>query len=213
MTSAPANKMKSARVKLSRKLIVEKALSIVRGEGLNALTMRRVATDLNTGAMSLYRHVSDRDDLLLSMMDHVATGIEQPTKQSDHRAEILAIMLTLHRTFRDDPWVVNVLLFEGRGSLKILPLLERLFSALAQLGCDTRLAIEYYSLLINYAYGENLSHQTKTERWRAQEDLNGQTFADYPSTKEVFEAERVSFEETFERNIKRIIEGIKPNAR
>src|SRR5690606_28095546 len=49
---------------LSRDLIVETAQAVVRAEGLDAVSMRRVAQELGTGPASLYAHVSDKDELL-----------------------------------------------------------------------------------------------------------------------------------------------------
>lgn len=158
--------------------------------------------------MSLYRHVADRDDLLVGMMDHVALRIQPPVVQSDDREEIVAILMTIHREFRQDPWIVHVLLFEGRGSLKILPLFDRLFSALARLGCDATVAIDHYSLLMHYAYGESLSYQTKERRRSTQSDWSKDTFANYPATRAIGEAVKTWAYDEFERNIRRLVSTI-----
>ncbi|MCA1844227.1 MAG: TetR/AcrR family transcriptional regulator, partial [Actinobacteria bacterium] len=54
---------------LSRPLVVQAALALVDADGLEALTMPRLAEHLGVGTMSLYRHVQGKDDLL----DAVAT--------------------------------------------------------------------------------------------------------------------------------------------
>jgi AcrR family transcriptional regulator len=51
--------------------ITAAALRILDDEGLDALTMRRLADDLGAGAASLYRHVANRDELLVEIIDHV----------------------------------------------------------------------------------------------------------------------------------------------
>jgi AcrR family transcriptional regulator len=60
---------------LGREQIVRAAIAIADAEGLEAVTMRRVAQRLNTGAMSLYRHVPDKD-ALVSMMIETILGDE-----------------------------------------------------------------------------------------------------------------------------------------
>ncbi|MFJ8039873.1 TetR/AcrR family transcriptional regulator [Kitasatospora sp. NPDC096147] len=60
---------------LSRDRIVEAALGIVETEGLDALSMRRVAQELETGAASLYAHVSNKDELLEQLLDRVYAEI------------------------------------------------------------------------------------------------------------------------------------------
>ena len=66
---------------LSRAAIVEAALGIIDAEGLDAVSMRRIAQELGTGAASLYAHVADKDELLELIVDHImgewAGGYEQ----------------------------------------------------------------------------------------------------------------------------------------
>jgi AcrR family transcriptional regulator len=64
-----------AKTPLSEDAIVDAALSITRAEGLDAVTMRRVAAELDTGAASLYVYVRNRDELLRAMMDRVAATV------------------------------------------------------------------------------------------------------------------------------------------
>ena len=61
-----------AKAPLSENAIVDAAIAITRTEGLDAVTMRRVAAELDTGAASLYVYVRNRDELLRAMMDRVA---------------------------------------------------------------------------------------------------------------------------------------------
>ncbi|MBC6459995.1 TetR/AcrR family transcriptional regulator C-terminal domain-containing protein [Actinomadura sp. HBU206391] len=63
---------------LSQEAILETALRVLRAEGLDAVTMRRVAQELGTGPASLYAHVSNKDELLELMLDHIAAEISVP---------------------------------------------------------------------------------------------------------------------------------------
>jgi hypothetical protein len=53
--------------RLSREMVVAAAEEVVRREGVDALTMRRVARELGSSTMALYRHVRDRDELLAEL--------------------------------------------------------------------------------------------------------------------------------------------------
>jgi AcrR family transcriptional regulator len=64
-----------AKEPLSRELIVDTALGILRAEGLDAVTMRRVATALDTGPASLYVYVEGSDGLRMAMLDSILEGI------------------------------------------------------------------------------------------------------------------------------------------
>lgn len=63
---------------LSRQTIVAAARKILQAEGIDALSMRRVAADLGTGAASLYAHVANKDELLELLLDEVVGEIPLP---------------------------------------------------------------------------------------------------------------------------------------
>jgi len=65
----------SARRALSRQLIVDTALDVLRAEGMDAVSMRRVASELGTGPASLYAHVAGKDELLDLLYDEVVGTI------------------------------------------------------------------------------------------------------------------------------------------
>src|SRR3984957_2935756 len=67
-----STRARPAKAPLSESAIVDVALAITRAEGLDAVTMRRVAAELDTGAASLYVYVRNRDELLRAMLDRVA---------------------------------------------------------------------------------------------------------------------------------------------
>jgi len=60
---------------LSRERIVAAAIDVLDAEGLAGLTMRRVARELEAGAMSLYRHVASREELLDLVLDELAAHV------------------------------------------------------------------------------------------------------------------------------------------
>ncbi len=69
LTPPPAQQRRGGA--LDRARIVQAAVAIADDEGLDAVTMRRVAQALHTGAMSLYRHVPDKDALVSLMIDSI----------------------------------------------------------------------------------------------------------------------------------------------
>jgi AcrR family transcriptional regulator len=60
---------------LSRELIVATALDVLRAEGMDAVSMRRIASELGTGPASLYAHVANKDELLDLLYDEVVGTI------------------------------------------------------------------------------------------------------------------------------------------
>ena len=63
---------------LSREAIVAAALKILRAESIDAVSMRRVAAELGTGAASLYAHVANKDELLELVFDEVVGEVPLP---------------------------------------------------------------------------------------------------------------------------------------
>ena len=79
---------------LSRESIVETALAIVDAEGLDALSMRRVSQELNTGPASLYAHVGSKEQLVELVLDRVAADLELPVPDPERWREQVKEFLT-----------------------------------------------------------------------------------------------------------------------
>jgi AcrR family transcriptional regulator len=76
---------KPARRTITREAIVETALGVLDRDGLDALSMRRVAAEMGTGAAALYRHVANKDELLDLLLDRVIGEIEPPPPPDPER--------------------------------------------------------------------------------------------------------------------------------
>jgi AcrR family transcriptional regulator len=68
----------TAKIPLARHEIVQAALRIVRAEGIDAVSMRRIAAEFDTGPSSLYAHVANKDELLALMFDEMCGTIAVP---------------------------------------------------------------------------------------------------------------------------------------
>lgn len=93
----------------SRRQITAAAVSVADAEGLAAVTMRRVAAELGTGAASLYRHLDTRDDLLDLMIDDALREYVSPPVTGDWRADVVAEHLARLRFLRGRPWLVDAI--------------------------------------------------------------------------------------------------------
>ncbi|MET9343769.1 TetR family transcriptional regulator [Nonomuraea sp. NPDC003804] len=96
--------------KLTAEAIVEKALEIGDAEGLDAVTIRRLATDLGVTPMALYWHFKNKEQLLIGMADHLIAGFT-PKDAGDRpwHQELRDLVLGLIRTLRRYPCAKNVL--------------------------------------------------------------------------------------------------------
>lgn len=183
------------------------ALRLARAEGLEGVTIRRVAAELGVTPMALYRHVASREQLLLHLLDVVADGVEVPGPGAP-REQITAAMLSLHRAFRADPWVVQVLASEGLASPRILPLVEVLFAALLAEGLDDEQARQAYGVLLHYTYGEALvAHgvpvEARRRRMLADVDVDR-----YPAVAAVLAQRPAVAPDAYAANLERLLDGV-----
>ncbi|TDD81624.1 TetR family transcriptional regulator [Actinomadura darangshiensis] len=74
---------------LTQEFIVDTAIRVLDAEGLEAVTMRRVAQELGTGPASLYAHVSGKEELRELMLDRVAAEIRLPVPDPERWQEQL----------------------------------------------------------------------------------------------------------------------------
>jgi AcrR family transcriptional regulator len=99
-----------AKAPLSENAIVDAALAITAAEGLDAVTMRRVAAELDTGAASLYVYVRNRDELLRAMMDRVAGTVPRVTPEPERwREQVHDLMRGFREALDAHPGLASVL--------------------------------------------------------------------------------------------------------
>ncbi|MFD0820566.1 TetR/AcrR family transcriptional regulator C-terminal domain-containing protein [Micromonospora zhanjiangensis] len=91
--------------------VVRVAVTVADAEGLAALTMRRLATELGVATMSLYRHVVGRDALTLLMVDAVLAEEQFPPERAPNgwRARLEAAARSMWTVFRRHPWAAEAM--------------------------------------------------------------------------------------------------------
>ncbi|MBB5907159.1 TetR/AcrR family transcriptional regulator [Actinoalloteichus hymeniacidonis] len=92
---------------LSRARIVAVAIEIADADGLDAVSMRRIAEQLGSGTMSLYRHVSGKDDLTVAMVDTVTEAYAYPDADGlDWRARMHLLAKHDWDMYEAHPWLL-----------------------------------------------------------------------------------------------------------
>ena len=94
---------------------VAAALAVADAEGLAAVSMRRVAGDLGSGTASLYRYITNRDELVDLMVDAVQGENPLPESTQDWRTDLAAVAHGLRDTLLRHPWLAGEM--TGRPSL------------------------------------------------------------------------------------------------
>ncbi|MFI7424155.1 TetR/AcrR family transcriptional regulator [Nonomuraea sp. NPDC049684] len=96
--------------KLGARAIAERALEIGDTEGLDAVTIRRLATDLGVTPMALYWHFKNKDQLLVGMADHLIGGfVPEPADERPWQDQLRDLTQGLIRVLRTHPCAKNVI--------------------------------------------------------------------------------------------------------
>ncbi|NUP65924.1 MAG: TetR family transcriptional regulator [Nonomuraea sp.] len=96
--------------KLTAQAIAERALEIGDTEGLDAVTIRRLATDLGVTPMALYWHHKNKEQLLVGMADHLIGGFApEPADERPWQEQLRDLAEGLIRTLRTHPCAKNVI--------------------------------------------------------------------------------------------------------
>jgi len=141
------------RARLTREEIARAALALADAEGLEAVSMRRVAATLDAGTMSLYHYVRTKAELIELMGDEmmaevlVAPGELPP----DWRSALRAIATRTVATFRAHPWAIEQPpSTPGPNALRHF---DQCLEAVAGLEIDIPARIEIIAMIDDYAFG------------------------------------------------------------
>jgi AcrR family transcriptional regulator len=135
---APRRRLRGA---LTRDAIVDAAIAVLDDGGLAELTMRAVAERLGTGAMSLYRHVANRDELLDLVVARLLADAGRDLRWTgEWRTDLAAVARAVRAALLDRPDLTVLLTSrsgEGSGSLAAL---DAVLGVLRGAGFDPRQA-------------------------------------------------------------------------
>ncbi|MBB4238651.1 TetR/AcrR family transcriptional regulator [Rhizobium esperanzae] len=152
--SPPSGREPRGEQPLSLPRIVATAVELLDSEGLDGLKMRRLADRLGSGAMSLYWHVGNKDEVLDLALDSVLEyrGPAQVDAPDDWRGQIVHMLTDWRAGMLRHPWSAALLPRRALGP-NILSRLERLSRTLSSAGvADADLNVAIWSLW-NYVIG------------------------------------------------------------
>jgi AcrR family transcriptional regulator len=218
------------RARFNREEIAEAALAIADAEGIDAVSMRRVASELGAGTMTLYHYVRTKDELL-ALMDNAIMGevlIPDDEMPSGWREAMTEIARRSRDAFERHPWAL-----EGLADAQIGPNairhMEQSVAAVAGIDADFATKMEIVHLIDEYVFGYAVhtrapgpADPAQQEEWRRrafafidEEVARG----DFPHLTELLSdggmAElwtkieaAATDEERFERGLRRVLDGI-----
>lgn len=148
---------------LNRDQIVRAAMMIADAEGVQAATIRRIAAELGSAAMSLYRHVFSKEDLLDLMLDAVFGEIALPEQPSgDWRADLRAFAYESRAVFKRHPWVLPLMVSRPTLGPHYLRWFEFSLAAIADQGLDIATMTKVSGMVSAYV-GATASYEVAEE--------------------------------------------------
>jgi AcrR family transcriptional regulator len=218
----------SRQPRYTREQIAAVALAIADAEGIEGVSMRRVARTLGAGTMTLYHYVPTKHDLLTLMDDAVVAELLIPDAElaGGWREALAQIARRSRAAFRRHPWMINT---QRDGDARVGPNgmrhIEQSLAAVAGTGLSNEEKMELISLVDDYVFGFTLRNDAGEEftdewihavgRYLAEQLLTG----DFPHVRELVGnddpetavrriATATTADERFERGLTRLLDGV-----
>ncbi|MFG3050705.1 TetR/AcrR family transcriptional regulator [Kitasatospora sp. NPDC048239] len=139
------------RTTLTPQRIAEAAIAIADAEGLDAVTMRRLATTLGVAPMAAYRYVSGKDELIELMVDSVYGELALPDPAAGWRDTMRTLATRLRAKTLAHPWTVRATAVPLTPNQLAVP--ERAFAALTGQGLDADTMMAVFRTVTGYVRG------------------------------------------------------------
>jgi AcrR family transcriptional regulator len=220
----------------SRADVANAAIAVADAEGIEAVSMRRVAAELGLGTMSLYHYVRGKDELLDVMSDEILGRqlVDDAELHKGWRAGLRAIAVATQRNFERHPWIIGAMrprprAVPGPNSLRHF---DQSVAAVIDTDVDLQTKMEIITLVDDYVFGFSLRAFVAGLEAREEEAEPGwmQAVFDYmsgeletgayPNVQRIVEANRAAGGKDedlpamaldggrFERGLERLLDGI-----
>jgi AcrR family transcriptional regulator len=148
------------RARVTREQVLAAALELADEGGLAAVTMARVGARLGVEAMSLYRHIGNKEEMLDGLVDRIFAEIEVPVDATDWHEALRRRAVSVHAALRRHPWAIGLMESRALPGPATLGHHDAMVGLLFRAGFNGRLATRVYNLLDSYIYGFALQEAT-----------------------------------------------------
>jgi AcrR family transcriptional regulator len=196
--------------------VVAAAIDIADREGVDALTIRRVAEACGLSPMGLYRHVRDKDDLLDRIVDAVVgPGLQDLQASGPWDQQVADLFRHLRRLFLDHPGVAVLCVLRPTPVIGVARFYARILATLAEGGFTGTDAVHAFDTLLMFMFGSVLWEIPRTTT-DPRERLVAVAIGDEASTQIIERANELSRRdpaEYFEAGLNTILDGLRASRR
>ena len=138
---------------LSKQRVVAEAVRLADREGVDGLSMRRLADALGAGAMSLYHYVANKEKLLDAMIDVVFEEIELPGEEADWQSAMRREAVSMRDVLARHTWAISLMESRTTPGPANLRHREAVTACLRKAGFSVLTATHANWLINSYVYG------------------------------------------------------------
>lgn len=166
----PAQSLSAPEIELlaRRREIAEAGIAIADEQGIDAVSMRNIATRLGVGTMTIYTWIENKDDLIAVMSDALADRMLVPEPMpEDWREALTQIAIATRDVFTNHPWMLSGGRPPGRIGANMLRHVDQSLRAVKELQLDWELRASILQAVDHYALGYAMANQRREERVKA----------------------------------------------
>lgn len=163
-----------AKPALTREGIVATAVGVMRAEGLGRVTMRRLATELDTGPASLYVYLANTAELHAAILEEMLGEVDRApvAAAGDWRDRVDAVLGSYSRVLDENPGLARSALVARPSGPHYLDLIEALLTLLGEGGVPDAQAAWGVDLLLQNATASVVEHSGRQDPDSAGEEWN-----------------------------------------
>ena len=145
---------------LSKERVLHAAVALAARDGIESLTMRKLADELGAGAMSLYHYVPNKEELLDGMVDVVFGEIELPPTEGDWKSAMRRRAISTREVLNRHRWAVGLMESRATPGPASFRVHNAVLGYLREGGFSIEMTIQAYSVLDAYIYGFALQEKS-----------------------------------------------------
>ena len=144
------------RAPLSKERVLQAAIRLADKIGIASLSMRRLGQELGVEAMSLYKHVANKDDVLDGIVDIVASEIELPSIGGDWKKSMRRRASSAHEILLRHPWATMLIVSRANVGPAMLRYVDATIGCLREAGFSYVMADHAWNAIDSHVYGFTL---------------------------------------------------------
>jgi AcrR family transcriptional regulator len=141
------------RVPLNRDRVLQAAVAFADEHGIASMSMRRLGEALGVEAMSLYNHVTNKEELLDDMVDVVFSEIALPSGAADWRTAMRLRAISVRRVLSHHRWAIGLMESRSSPGPATLQHHDAAIGCLREAGFSIEMAAHAFAVLDSYIYG------------------------------------------------------------